>query len=131
MTLHLDVTRTPKSVVAPDTSAIITYQNSNSLRINDIYGFTPTELVEVFKIAVYDKVLTREEIITMYNERLPVIVPNLLVDFNFNYSLNADYTIDGNPLTFEGVSTPNDGFVTVNLTSNLEGLFGDISLEMG
>jgi len=122
MTLHLDVTRTPRSVLASDTSAIISYQNSDSLRINDIYGFTPTELVEVFKIAVYDKVLTREEIITMYNEAQPV--STLLVDFQFNQSLEADYTKDFSALVFQesetGAVSLNPDNVTVNPGKYLE-----------
>jgi hypothetical protein len=47
----------------------------------------------------------------------PTIDPNLLFDVNFNdSSLDVDYTIDGNPLAFEGVSTPNDGHVTITNT---------------
>jgi len=47
----------------------------------------------------------------------PPIVPNLLFDVNFtDSSLDVDYTMDGNPLTFEapiGNITPEDGFVTI------------------
>jgi len=45
----------------------------------------------------------------------PQVDPNLLFDVNFDSSLDVDYTIDGNPLAFEGVSvsTPDDGFVSI------------------
>ena len=48
----------------------------------------------------------------------PPVDPNLLFDVNFNdSSLNVDYTKDGAALTFEGVSTPNDGHVTITNTN--------------
>ena len=48
----------------------------------------------------------------------PPVDPNLLFDVNFNdSSLDVDYTKDGAALTFEGVSTPNDGHVTITNTN--------------
>jgi len=48
----------------------------------------------------------------------PPVDPNLLFDVNFNdSSLDVDYTKDGAALTFEGVSTSNDGFVTITNTN--------------
>jgi len=48
----------------------------------------------------------------------PPIIPNLLFDVNFtDSSLDVDYTMDGNALTFEapnGAITPEDGFVKMN-----------------
>jgi hypothetical protein len=112
------------SIIAPASVVddVIDWSTADNIYVNQSYRFNILYPTQYHKISVYDKILTQNEIVDIYDEAqppppTPVVDPNLLFDVNFNdSSLYVDYTKDGNPLVFEPNNinnvTLNDGFVT-------------------
>jgi hypothetical protein len=109
--------------IAPTNDPIF-YGPGSTIVLNKLTSLSPPDVIEYHRIATYNGVLSQGELYTIYNQidqPIPVeevINPNLLVDFNFNYTLDADYSIDGNDLVFEPSNatavTLSDDFVTIS-----------------
>jgi hypothetical protein len=105
-------------------------QIHSTLVLNKLADYFPPKVVEYHQIGIYNRVLSRGEVATIYYEidqssTAPVIVPNLLFDVNFNdSSLDVDYTIDGSALVFEPSNAANvtaeDGFVTISAGNHVK-----------
>jgi hypothetical protein len=108
--------------IAP-TNDLINYGPGSTIVLNKLSSISPPDIIEYHRIGIYNRVLSQGEVNTVYNQiDQPIPVeevtdPNSLFDVNFNYSLDADYSIDGNALIFEASNpsavTLSEDFVTI------------------